>query len=440
MAVESFLARHTPEFDPPVRGDPITGERYWSKDYMDKEWENLWPRIWHLGGMMAELEEEGDWVCHNFGKESVIMVKQKDGGVKAFYNSCRHRGNRLVNGTSGGAPYITCSYHSWKFSADGVLREAQDGDDVVGGNPCGKAKLIELRCETWGGMIFWNMDKNAKPLIEWLSPLPERIKNYKIDNWIRVMYLSSDCNFNWKVVRDNFNESYHLPTLHPELATFINDGLPDTVFEMYESGHNGMWMKGHQPTSRVTSYSHGEVPTPLDEIAKAWDINPDDYQGRANDIRAAVIAAKRKLGATRGFTNYANMSDQELADYYHFTLFPNLTFTVAPEAFQVLRTEPHPTDPEKCVFDHWYVAVNNPQMKTVETPIGALPLDWAEKRHSVHGDGVSLGTVADQDLSIATNQQLGLNSRGYVGALLTHQEKRIQRFHELLDDYVNGKI
>jgi phenylpropionate dioxygenase-like ring-hydroxylating dioxygenase large terminal subunit len=439
MTHESFLARHTPEFDPPVRGDTITGDRYWSKDFMDKEWKNLWPRIWHLGGMMAELEEEGDWVCHNFGKESVIMVKQADGGVKAFYNSCRHRGNRLVNGTSGGAPHITCSYHSWQYSADGVVRVAQDANDVVGGNPCGKAKLIELRCETWGGMIFWNMDKNAKPLVEWLSPLPERIKNYNIDNWVRVMYLSSNCNFNWKVVRDNFNESYHLPTLHPELAPFINDGLPDTVFEMYDSGHNGMWMKGHQPTSRVERYSHGEVPTPLDVIAKVWNIDPDDYKSRANDIRAAVIEAKRRLGAERGFTNYAKMTDQELADYYHFTLFPNLTFTVAPEAFQVLRTEPHPTDPEKCVFDHWYVAVNNPQMKTVETPIGTLPLKWAEKRHSIHGDGVSLGAVADQDLSIATNQQLGLNSRGYVGCLLTHQEKRIQRFHELLDDYVCEK-
>ncbi|MBU6207687.1 MAG: aromatic ring-hydroxylating dioxygenase subunit alpha, partial [Alphaproteobacteria bacterium] len=286
----------------------------------------------------------------------------------------------------------------------------------------------------------WNMDENAKPLLEWLDPLPDRLAAYGIDDWVRVMYLSAECNFNWKIVRDNFNESYHLPTIHPELATFINDGLPDTLFEMYPSGHNGMWMKGHQATGRVEAYNTGEAPPPLDAIAAAWGLNPADYKGRTNDIRAAVIEAKRKLGPERGFHNYASMSDQQLVDYYHITLFPNLTLTFAPEAFQVLRTEPHPTDPEKCIFDHWYVAVNNPQMPGVETPIGNMPLKWAEKKVSVHGDGESLGFVADQDLSIGTNQQLGLNSRGYVGAILPMQEKRVQRFHELLDDHVYERI
>jgi phenylpropionate dioxygenase-like ring-hydroxylating dioxygenase large terminal subunit len=436
MNTHSAMSYNTPEFDPPVRGDTITGDRYWSSEYMDGETRNLWPKVWHLGGMVAELEEEGDWVCHNFGKESVIMVRQEDGGIRAFYNACRHRGNRLVNGSAGGADHITCGYHGWQYSADGVLRHVQDANDFVAGNPCGKVSLVELRCEIWEGLIFWNMDKEAKPLLEWLEPLPERIKSYGIADWVRVMYLSADCNFNWKIVRDNFNESYHLPTIHPELATFINDGLPDTVFEMYASGHNGMWMKGHQATTRVATYDTGDVPTPLDLIAQGWGIDPADYKGHTNDLRAAIIKAKRELGPGRGFTNYAQMTDQQLVDYYHVTLFPNLTLTFAPEALQVLRTEPHPTDPEKCIFDHWYIAAYNPAAGDVASPIGMLPLKWAEKRHSIHGDGVSLGAVADQDLSIATNQQLGLNSRGYTGAILTHQEKRVQRFHELLDDVV----
>jgi hypothetical protein len=79
-------------------------------------------------------------------------------------------------------------------------------------------------------------------------------------------------------------------------------------------------------------------------------------------------------------------------------------------------------------------------VKQVETPIGTLPFKWAEHVHSVHGDGRSLGAVADQDLSIGTSQQLGLNSRGFVGCTLAHQEKRVQRFHELLDDHVYGRI
>jgi hypothetical protein len=79
-------------------------------------------------------------------------------------------------------------------------------------------------------------------------------------------------------------------------------------------------------------------------------------------------------------------------------------------------------------------------MDTIETPVGSAPfrLD-AIHRHSTYGDGVSVGYVADQDLSIGTTQQQGLNSRGFKGCFLPGQEKRVQRFHELLNDYVSGK-
>jgi phenylpropionate dioxygenase-like ring-hydroxylating dioxygenase large terminal subunit len=439
LTIEPFLSRYSEGFDLPVRGDPITADRYISRAYMDLENQNLWPRVWHLGGLIAELEEEGDFVRHNLGKESVIMVRQGDGSTRAFFNTCPHRGNRLKLGDVGGSDRITCGYHGWQFTPDGVLAHVQDADDFPGGNPCGKVTLSEIRCETWGPFIFYCMDANAKPLLEWLDPLPERLKGYGLSNWVRVMHLSADADFNWKIIRDNFNESYHLPTIHPELATFINDGLPDTLFEMYPSGHNAMWMKGHQATTRV-DYASGAVPAILDDVARAWGLDPADYEGRTGDIRADIIEAKRALGPERGFANYKDMSDQQLVDYFHCTLFPNLTITMSPEQCQILRTEPHPTDPEKCIFQHWVLVPPVEGMAEVITPIGAVPLEHAEHVHSVYGDGVSLGFVADQDLSIGTSQQQGLNSRGFKGCILTYQEKRVQRFHELLDDHVNRRI
>ncbi len=433
-------SRYAAGFDQPVRGDTITADRYISKEWMAKEDKHLWPRVWHLGAVTAELEEEGDFVRHNFGKESVVMVKQADGGIKAFYNTCPHRGNRLVLGDTGSVPRLTCGYHGWQFDPDGTLVHVQDPDDFEGGNPCGKVKLVEVRCETWGPFVWWCMDDNAKPLLEWLDPYPERLKGYGLENWVRVMNLSADADFNWKIIRDNFNESYHLPTIHPELSTFINDGLPDTLFEMYDSGHNAMWMKGHQATTRV-DYNSGEVPPILDDVARAWGLDPADYKGRTGDIRADIVKAKRALGPERGFTNYKDMSDQQLVDYFHCTMFPNVTLTMSPEQCQILRTEPHPTDPEKCVFQHWILVPNVEGMKEVETPIGPVPLKHdAVARHSVYGDGQSVGYVADQDLSIGTSQQMGLNSRGFKGCILSNQEKRVQRFHELLNDYVEGRV
>ena len=436
MTVQSPPSRYSPEFDMPVRGDQITADRYITKEWMELEKQHLWPRVWHLGGVLAEFEEAGDIVRHNFGKESVIMVRQDDGSIKAFYNSCPHRGNRLILGDLASAPRITCAYHGWQYDLDGTLAHVQDPDDFPNGNPCGKAHLADLRCDTWGPFVFWCMEDDVAPLHEWLSPFPERLAGYGLENWVRVLNLSVDCEFNWKLIRDNFNESYHLPTIHPELSTFINDGLPDTLFEMYPSGHNAMWMKGHQATTRQDFHS-GPVPAPLDDIARAWGIDPGDYTGHTGDLRQAVIEAKRKLGPERGYTNYPDMTDQQLVDYFHCTLFPNLTLTMSPETCQILRTEPHPTDPEKCIFQHWVLVPPVAGMQDVETPIGLVPLKHdAVHRHSIYGDGVSLGFVADQDLTIGTSQQQGLNSRGFKGCNLPNQEKRVQRFHELLNDMV----
>jgi len=436
---ETRVSRYSQEFDLPVRGDTITADRYISREWMDLENKHLWPKVWHLGGVLADLEEPGDIIRHNFGKESVIMVRQDDGSIRAFYNSCPHRGNRLVLGDVASVNQITCGYHSWTFDLDGTLAKVQDPDDFAGGSPCGRVHLSELRCETWGPFVFWCMDDDVAPLHEWMAPFPERLAGYGLDNWVRVLNVSADCNFNWKILRDNFNESYHLPTIHPELAMFINDGLPTTLFEMYPSGHNSMWMIGHQATTR-TDYESGDVPAGLAEAAAAWGIDPAEYKGRTGDIRQAVIEAKRRLGAERGYSNYANMSDQQLVDYFHCTLFPNLTITMSPEQCQILRTEPHPTDPEKCIFQHWCLYPPVPGMTEVYTPVGMAPLEHdAIHRHSAYGDGVSLGFVADQDLSIGTSQQQGLNSRGFKGCILPGQEKRVQRFHELLNDMVLGK-
>ncbi|HQS70459.1 MAG TPA: SRPBCC family protein, partial [Novosphingobium sp.] len=152
----------------------------------------------------------------------------------------------------------------------------------------------------------------------------------------------------------------------------------------------------------------------------------------------AVIKAKRERGADAGY-DYSTMTDQQLVDYFHCTLFPNLTITMSPEQCQILRTEPHPTDPEKCIFQHWCLYPPNAKLAEVQTPVGPAPLRHdAIARHSRYGDGVSVGYVADQDLSIGTTQQQGLNSRGFKGCILPGQEKRVQRFHEKLNDMVLG--
>lgn len=149
---------------PQARGDAITGDRYWSREFAEREWEHMWKRIWHVGGRLSQLEEAGDFIVHNFKHESVMMVKQEDGAIRAFFNVCQHRGNRLVNVTEGGVgDSFTCPYHAWEWGIDGTLKKVQDPEDFARGNPCGKLRLSELPCETWGGFVWYSFDRRALP-------------------------------------------------------------------------------------------------------------------------------------------------------------------------------------------------------------------------------------------------------------------------------------
>ena len=125
-----------------LRGDPITGDRYYSKEFAQREWDHMWTKIWHVAGRTNELQEPGDYIVHTFMHESVICVKQDDGSMRAFYNTCQHRGQRLVEQDSFASKF-TCPYHGWVWGLDGVLQHAQDAHDFPQGNPCGKLKLKE---------------------------------------------------------------------------------------------------------------------------------------------------------------------------------------------------------------------------------------------------------------------------------------------------------
>ena len=143
-----------------LRGDPIDGDRYYSREFAKREWDMLWTKIWHVAGRLADIPEAGDFLVHNFMKESVIAVRQEDGSVRAFYNACGHRGMRLVSDSSS-LDSFTCPYHGWRWGKDGVLEHAQDAEDFPQGNPCGKLSLKEVRCDTWGGFVWYTMDDDG---------------------------------------------------------------------------------------------------------------------------------------------------------------------------------------------------------------------------------------------------------------------------------------
>ncbi|MFA7439854.1 MAG: aromatic ring-hydroxylating dioxygenase subunit alpha [Sphingomonadaceae bacterium] len=425
---------------PRVRGDKITGDRYWSKEFAAREWEHMWKRIWHVGGRVSQLEEPGDFITHNFGHESIIMVKQQDGGIRAFFNVCQHRGNQLVSGAEGGvSDHFTCAYHGWKWRIDGQLDQVQDPEDFPQGNPCGKLRLKEVSCDTWGGFIFWSFDPNAVPLMEYLHPIPQLLANRDLANHKRVVWRTVRVNTNWKFASDNFNEAYHIPAVHPQFMPMIDDHYSTTVFEMYPAGHNRMIEK-LQPSSR---WPDAQQMKPLwAEVLKAWDIDPQSFDGRAQEARVALQQARRKLGPSRGYDYFTRFTDDELTDQFHHTCFPNLTLTGTPEGLHVFRTEPDPEDPNWSTFDYWYLVPEVKGATEVATLYGMRPYEEAEYETGSFGEyqtEIAQGDFLTQDLSLAESQQRGLRSMAFEDAYLAAQETRVRRFHEVINDYLEGR-
>ena len=419
-----------------LRGDPITGDRYHSREFAQKEWERVFARTWQIGGMTYQLAKTGDLITHNVGTESILMVRDEDGTLRAFYNACPHRGNRLVMDEARCGPRrMVCAYHSWAFSLDGVVRHVRDAEDYPQGSPVGKLGLKQIRCETLGGLVWFNMDPDAPSLRDYLGVVAEQLEAYHTDDWVRVQWLTGEVPCNWKIIHDNFNESYHVLSLHRELGTFIDDAYQNTDFDLYQSGHNRMRMKGCLPSS---SSRVGEVQAPLDAMMRQWDLDPAAFTGRVREVRAAMQQQKRTLGPARGYHHYAHLPDDQLTDYHHFTLFPNISLTMSADGYQVLRPQPHPSDPEKCHFDHWFMVPRVDGVDEVATPVGMRKVEPSAHETFMHGEA-SLGFVADQDLSVAAAQQLGLHSRGYQDAYLSGQEARVRRLHELINDYIEGR-
>ena len=295
------------------------------------------------------------------------------------------------------------------------------------------------------------MDPDCKSLKEYLGPIWEDWEKRDIHTWKRTMANTMWLPCNWKVVLDNFNESYHVPTVHmratpdtdrKKIRGNIDTYFKETKFDLSDEGHNRMVMKGGYGVGSTDE--DGNIVDPLATQLKYWEIDPSDYKGRPEDTREALQKAKRKLGPDRGYTHYDRIPDEQFTDAFHYTLFPNFAVSVWSDGFHFLRARPHRSDPEQCLFDNWWYSSpasleetatmqrgNNAGEANEQGEVEVTMLQYPED---------SIGPAIEEDVAVFVTQQRGFRSRGFKGVYLSNQEKRIRRYHELIDDYIDGVL
>jgi phenylpropionate dioxygenase-like ring-hydroxylating dioxygenase large terminal subunit len=408
--------------------DLIAKERYTSAEFMQAEWDHMWTKVWLVGGLSQDIPEAGDYIVTEIGKESILIVRQEDGSVRAFYNVCLHRGNRLRPTGIGKAESFVCAYHHWEYGYDGSIAKIPDTETFRQGVPC--AGLKEVACAEWGIWVWFNLNPQAEPLMDYLNVIPSHLDPYHFERMVLVKDFTIEWDCNWKASVDAFNESYHVQGIHRQLLWYLDDyNLKIQLFDK----HNAYFIKFLTLSKRVNQ-NPPEIPPPFKHEMKKAGMDPASYSGSVHDIRRAVQVHKRATAAERGF-DFSELTDEQLTDDFHYMIFPNITLNCHSDDLWVFRQRPHPTDPNKMFFDFQNFELMTPEQRA----------EWDEKHpervrhdHFKHGEK-SAGLVINQDAFNLLRVQHGMQSEGFQGLWIGEQELRIRHMHRTLDFYINGK-
>lgn len=303
---------------PPLPGLPTA--RYYDREFHELEMKHLWPRTWLMVGHVSELPEPGSYKLFERVGFSVIITRGKGNAVRAFYNTCIHRGSALVTEPRGEAPRFVCPYHGWSYGPDGQLLAITDSNQF----PCfdkSKMSLAPVRCEVWRGLIFINLDGKADPLADFLAPMAAQAEAFPFESFVEKQRRVFELDCNWKVPLDNMLETYHINTVHPQSITPFLD-IPSLMVQLFPNGHS--WYTSRKKASTIMAPS---LTDHVDNVAGSLfcDYNicmhvfPNNYY--VFDVTGFVHHTIWPSGPNKCIVDFVQMGTDSQSDEYFEELF-----------------------------------------------------------------------------------------------------------------------
>ena len=278
----------------------LPADAYTSPDVLAWEKSNLWQSTWVCVGRLEELVAPRQVRAVELGEESVLLVRDEDGTLRAFSNVCRHRGHELAPvGDAIDIRLIRCPYHSWSYRMDGSLRAAPTFTQSPTFD-AGEFSLISIGVDVLGGWVFVDLSGSAQPLASHFGNLAEIISDYEPERLVTAASHSYEVNANWKVVVENYNECYHCSTIHPELCEVTP---PDSGYDHIPTG---MWLGGTMD---------------LKEHAATMSLD----------------------GSSQG-VNFRKIEGEQLRHIWYLTVAPNLLLSLHPDYVMTHRLTPIDVD------------------------------------------------------------------------------------------------
>ncbi|MDF3309215.1 aromatic ring-hydroxylating oxygenase subunit alpha [Rhodococcus sp. T2V] len=279
---------HITWFQPEEFTDPAVAKR---------ERDLIFGRVPSIVAHGSEIPRAGDFFTLQMPRNNIIVVRQRDGGVKTFVNLCRHRGALLEKEEKGRCRLFSCPYHRWSYDTDGSLRTITR-DNTFGETDTTDMGLVELPTEERHGFIWVVDDADAEiDVAGWLGEEMDTIvAGYDLGSKIAFQSEGFDEPVNWKIMQDAFLDGYHIQYAHPNTAA---KHIHTNVLAFEDFGR------------------HCRFIAPRKSIDRWIEEDPGD-RSLAKDITET-----------------------------HF-LLPNSTLLRQPDHFQLLTFRPHPTDPQRC--------------------------------------------------------------------------------------------
>ena len=342
-------------------------EYYTDPAILKKEMKNIFTDSWLCCGRCDDISESGKYKLINIENESIIILRDENRKIQAFYNVCRHRGTRICTKEWGNlSKTIQCPYHGWTYDLQGNLCGAPNMGEVADFDKI-DYPLHPVAIQEWEGFIFINLSDNPADFHLEYAPLMNRFSEWNMAKLKTIDIKTYKANCNWKLIVQNYSECYHCPLIHPLLAdiTPYTEAMNDLTSGQFLGGYMGM------KTESITK--NGKLSGPAIE----------------------------------------SLSGENLSRVYYYALFPNMFLSLHPD--YVMFNTIWPDGPEKCKIDCSWIFSKKVKGNVNYHPENAI--DFWDKTNL-------------EDWDICEQSQLGIKSRKYKPGPYSGQESLLAAYDE----------
>lgn len=205
----------------------LPGWTYRSARMAELEYQRIILASWQIVCHVNDVPNAGDYLTFDLGRDSLIVLRDRAGGIRCYHNVCRHRAARLLDGAGSCGNAITCPYHGWTYNLDGSLRGLPVRESFPALDRASHG-LMAVPTEIFAGFVFANPGGHAPPPRACWGEMAADFAPYEVERMVPLTPIVCETwPVNWKVAVDNYLESYHVPVGHPGMASMLTPDYED---------------------------------------------------------------------------------------------------------------------------------------------------------------------------------------------------------------------